>query len=868
MTQLKRQMRMMYKFSILLAIVLLIVACDSTDRESTESGISLRPSTVPTPTLIPSLPTNTMAAKVSDEVKGVEDFSDRPTASPIATVAPPATATPIPAQRIAIAGQRSEIGDYDSSAEQYETALQSSDLSSDQMEKALFGLGKAVLANGQNGKAIDNFSEFLAISASKSEPVEEDSTGAGIEPGRDDAYFFLGQAYDYENDCGNAIEAYLRYLETNPEMVAYVMPRIARCYLIQEDRSEAIRAYESAVQGEAERFTEVSIRKALAKLYEEEANYPAAIDQYDAILNVARTDNTRGEVTYLAGSAELAAGNTDTGYSYYQDAVTNYPQAYESYLALSALVDAGFDVDEFQRGVVDFHANAYDAAIAAFNRYIEANPEHREDVHLYLAWSYEQLGNYDAALAQLEEYVSATQRQLQLEEGDETNDEGQVSASQSLSQDVARGTIEIAKFQARAGFYAEAIDNYLAYLERFPEGPDAPFAAWWAASLYENSGNVREAIEAFQYLAEAYPEHEDAAESLYRAGYLSWISGESDDAENYWQTSAEVYKNRRFGAASLLWLLRTLPEEELDPILEQASQVVFEDYFAIRVRDVASNTAPFEAPDDIDLIGDVDEQDLAEEWLRELEGVEADVDIRSLSLDLAADGRLLRGQKLWRLGLYQEAKRELESLREDYSDDSLASYQLALFLRDLGLYRSSILAATSIMRNAGVDAFGAPKYIAKLAYPIHYADLVLAEADNYGFDPLLMFALIRQESLFESIAQSNAAAQGLSQVIPDTGAYIAQRLGWQDYDNEDLFRPYVGIAFGAYYLDQQLDSFDGDVAAALSAYNGGPGNAARWYGQVAGDIDAYIETVDFAETRAYIERIYTGQSVYKYLYDN
>jgi soluble lytic murein transglycosylase len=126
--------------------------------------------------------------------------------------------------------------------------------------------------------------------------------------------------------------------------------------------------------------------------------------------------------------------------------------------------------------------------------------------------------------------------------------------------------------------------------------------------------------------------------------------------------------------------------------------------------------------------------------------------------------------------------------------------------------------------------------------------------------------LIRQESLFESFARSSAAAQGLSQVIPDTGAYIAQRLDWPGYVNEDLYKPYVGIAFGAFYLDQQLDAFNGDAAVALSAYNAGPGNAARWFGQVTDDIDLYVETVDFSETRQYIERIYTGQAVYRYLY--
>ena len=139
-------------------------------------------------------------------------------------------------------------------------------------------------------------------------------------------------------------------------------------------------------------------------------------------------------------------------------------------------------------------------------------------------------------------------------------------------------------------------------------------------------------------------------------------------------------------------------------------------------------------------------------------------------------------------------------------------------------------------------------------------------AEQYNFDPRLQLSLVRQESLFESFARSGAAAQGLSQVIPDTGAYIANLLNWPDFVNEDLYKPYVGLNFGAFYLSQQLNNFDGHAHAALSAYNGGPGNAARWYDQAGGDLDLFVETVNFPETRLYIERIFVGFVIYDYLY--
>ena len=290
---------------------------------------------------------------------------------------------------------------------------------------------------------------------------------------------------------------------------------------------------------------------------------------------------------------------------------------------------------------------------------------------------------------------------------------------------------------------------------------------------------------------------------------------------------------------------------------------------AARARDMVQQTPPFAPPETVTIPEDDSAaQREAEAWLKTEFSLETEDPLYLLSPELAYDPRRIVGEKLWQIGLYQSAKLELESLRQDVADDPLLSYQLSLFLRDLGLYRSSIIAAQSVLTNAGVSVFEAPPFIGRLLYPAYYADLILPLAEQYGYDPLLQFALVRQESLFESIARSGAAAQGLSQVIPDTGAYIAERLNWPNYENDDLFKPYVGLNFGAYYLDQQLDAFDGTTHAALAAYNAGPGNAARWYEIAGADLDLFKETMDFAETRKYIDRIYLGQAVYRHLYGN
>ncbi|MEZ4517828.1 MAG: lytic transglycosylase domain-containing protein [Chloroflexota bacterium] len=295
-------------------------------------------------------------------------------------------------------------------------------------------------------------------------------------------------------------------------------------------------------------------------------------------------------------------------------------------------------------------------------------------------------------------------------------------------------------------------------------------------------------------------------------------------------------------------------------------------YYAIRVKEFVDGITPFSAESPLQLPEDETADRLeAEAWLREWLvdnniTVPPEGDLADLSPTLLNDSRRIVGEKLWALGLLEEARGELEAFRQAYTDDPLASYQIALYLRDLGLYRSSIIAAANVLGQTGTLLYDAPRFIGRLVYPAYYTDLILPLAEEYDFDPRLQLALVRQESLFESFARSGAAAQGLAQVIPDTGYWIAQQLAWPDYENEDLYKPYVGLRFGAYYLSQQLATFDNLPQVALAAYNAGPGNAIRWYDVAGDDFDLFVDTIDFSETREYVQRIYQGFIAYRFLY--
>lgn len=865
---------------------LLLAACGSAG----PGGRSVLPTATmdPTPTLLVGLPTSTATSETlaSGSSETRPSLAVTPAPRPTATDAPNPTATPLPEERPRIGQELLAEENFSAAAEQFRAGLQSGQLAEGEQQSARLGLAVTQLRQEDYAAAAETLGQVLASAATA--PEAEDAPGrlkaAGSANGWSDAYFFLAQAHEGLGDCEAAIGAYQSFLTANADLAAYVQPRIAACYLTLGDRPAAIAALAQAVMGDALPETEVALREQLAQMYVEDGQYQKAIEQYNAILTVTTDEPALGRATYLAGSAFQYAGDPEAAYVRFEQAVNSYPKAYESYLALSQLVEAGRPVDEFQRGLVDFYARAYAPAVAAFDRYVATNPTHREDAHLYLAWSYEGQGDIESALREIDAYIEAVTPTEPADQatpaagypspdgnGPDPGD-GQAEGlptdaqAEAAKAEAARGWLERAKLQTRADRLTGAISDYLIYVERFPAGADAPLAAWYAAALTERLGELETAARRYQALVEGYPEHEDAAESLFRAGYLNWQLGEETEAVELWRRGAEQYAEQTYGAASLVWLLKMLPEEEREPYLSQASKLSGEDYYTQRALDIAADREPFQRAEQIELTVSAEDQAKAEAWLGERFGLEDAAAISALPASLAGDGRLTRGEKLWRLGLRPEAKQELESLRASYAEDPIGSYQLALFFRDLGLYRSSILAATSVMREAGVDIFGAPPFLGQLVYPTHYANLILGETSRYGIDPLLQFALVRQESLFESFATSSAVAQGLSQVIPETGAYIAERLEWPDYQNEHLYRPYVGVAFGAFYLAQQLATFGGDTAAALAAYNGGPGNAARWHQAAPDDLDRFVEGIDFWETRQYVQRIYAGQAIYRHLY--
>ena len=160
----------------------------------------------------------------------------------------------------------------------------------------------------------------------------------------------------------------------------------------------------------------------------------------------------------------------------------------------------------------------------------------------------------------------------------------------------------------------------------------------------------------------------------------------------------------------------------------------------------------------------------------------------------------------------------------------------------------------------------APLAFWQLSYPRPYSATVEAAAAEFDVDPLLIWAVMREESRYDPEALSYAGARGLMQVMPATQAWIGEQVG-EDISPGDAFTPEASIHMGAWLLHFLLGYFDGDLELAIAAYNGGAGSVDSWQADpLVSNRDDLLRWIGFGETREYLERVSLAYQVYQELY--
>lgn len=194
------------------------------------------------------------------------------------------------------------------------------------------------------------------------------------------------------------------------------------------------------------------------------------------------------------------------------------------------------------------------------------------------------------------------------------------------------------------------------------------------------------------------------------------------------------------------------------------------------------------------------------------------------------------------------------------------------FLRSCGnslnnnYYRSlHMMSKTSNLDNSRLN-----KKIFELSYPKNFSKEISHSAKEFGVDEYDMLGLIRTESFFNPVVESNVGALGLTQLMETTFQDCADKLKITDADITD---PKTNIQIGTYYYSTLVQRLDSDILA-LFAYNAGLTRVKKWlkYSKAGLGLfkdlpsDLFLETIPFNETRNYGRKVISSAAIYAWLY--
>lgn len=211
-----------------------------------------------------------------------------------------------------------------------------------------------------------------------------------------------------------------------------------------------------------------------------------------------------------------------------------------------------------------------------------------------------------------------------------------------------------------------------------------------------------------------------------------------------------------------------------------------------------------------------------------------------------------RARELYLLDRYWEARLEWIQATRNLSAEALK--RVAQLAHQWGWHDRSII---TLARTGYWDDL-------ELRFPLPYKNQVITNARHENIDPAWVYAVMRQESIFQSDIKSGAGALGLMQIMPATGQLIAKNLQTDLTSHYQLLQADTNIRYGTHYLRLNLNRLQDHPLLATAAYNAGFNRVRQWLPvQAALDADLWVETIPYFETRKYVKRVMEYAAIYE-----
>lgn len=331
-------------------------------------------------------------------------------------------------------------------------------------------------------------------------------------------------------------------------------------------------------------------------------------------------------------------------------------------------------------------------------------------------------------------------------------------------------------------------------------------------------GKKDEAMENLKLIIKTFPDDEEDA--LWSLGWLYYSTGKYIDALDKFTRLSERYSKEKYNTDKYsYWKARTMERlgGDASDIYEQITGVGYYPSLA-SIRTGIKPDMSFIQPGDL-----------------------------ASSLDLT------RADLLLDVGMTDEAAQELSLISKKRLDDA-ATLAVAYRLKSAQKYREAMLLVLRLPEEKRYD---------DILYPLAYWEEVRGISAKYTIDPLLVLALMREESRFDSNALSPVGAMGLMQLMPETAKATARRAKLSLKGNSSIYDIEINILLGTHYLKGLLREFK-SIPVSLAAYNAGEGRVRTWIDEGNyQDFDEFVEDIPFKETRGYVKRIMRSLFMYK-----
>jgi soluble lytic murein transglycosylase len=775
-------------------------------------------------------------------IPGRDTASDSANQTSVSTPAltPTRALTSLPAPELLNRALRArEVGDYDAAALDLRTLLDAHPQSAE-ARPASYYLAESFALRGRWTSAVESLRPFL---------------DSGPQPGAgtpDDLYaraqFLLARGYEQAGAWADAVAAYERYRALATPLEPYARLREAAQQAALGQHAEAAQGYEAVAVGDIVPGERAGAYEKAIALRIQLGQKDLALALYRKLLDLANEPAYRARLLLDAAGLAAELGAPDDARAWLREIAERAPATPQALDALNRLKEDPLSglAPAVAAQVYVAHeqwADAlpfYDSAIAA------ANGDESLNLRRQRALARRGAGDFAGALEEL----------------------AAIGAEAPNSTAGRQAQLDWVQTRGQSGDTQAAINGYRQFAEAYSGDVNAPEALSRAAALLDRTGDAEGAIRQQLDLAQRYPASEQARDALLEAGWALFRTNRAQEARAVWDRLRQSTSGS-IAAQAAFWAARTLDPQSADyaSLLDAAAAAAPDSYYGARAAELRGKQAAGDAPIGAPVPGE--SWRAAEDWIASWSGKPAyHLDEQGYPPEVGQASMVIRAIALADVGLQPEAIAEWNAARAAWSQDPVKLYLLARLAHDHGVPYIALKAAEDVVKLSPSQGFaGAPDALRRLIFPTPYAEVLVAAAREHGLDPLALYAMLRQESLFNPGAASGAGALGLAQVMPGTAQGIAQNLRVAEFAEADLYRPAVSIRFGAFYLGHQLATMSGSLQAALAAYNGGPSNAQRWAGgTIVIDQDLFTEGIDYSETRNYVKLVYGYYGAYRRLY--